>query len=287
MKAFKSLLFTLVILASLLFAQPSFADKPKFLKNPDYIEVTKTLDSLRTAQQAKSQTENSNPEQIQKKINELELQKYALEMGTNWGQCRNETGKTIAVYGPTPDLDDDDDFNYQYDNALYFLANGQTTKNKWDCNGVYLPSGVRTAALNSEGQVQELDAPVAIKILDGTQLVISTNQDNDAVEFNVPPSQVLKAGEANWFIPNVTQAVIDTRVPNAPTAKIKENQLVGLKTPEQDTVEAKTQAKAAPETTSQSQVTDQPQAQPQAQPQSEPQSEQPSYRQRAGYSRRS
>jgi hypothetical protein len=275
MKVFKSLLFTLVILASLLFAQPSFADKPKFLKNPDYIEVTRTLDSLRAAQQAQSQTENYNPQEIQKKIDELELQKYALEMGTNWGQCRNETGKTIAVYGPKPDLDDDDDFNYQYENALYFLANGQTTKNKWDCNGVYLPSGVRTAALNSEGQVQELDAPVAIKILDGTELVISTNQDNDAVEFSVPPTQVLKAGEANWFIPNVTQAAIDTRVPNAPTAKIKENQLVGLKTPEQDTVEAKT----APETTSQSQVT--------AQPQAQPQPEQPSYLQRAGYSKRS
>jgi hypothetical protein len=124
---------------------------------------------LQAAKQAQSQTENYNPEEIQQKIDELEFQKYALETGVNWGQCRNETGKTIAVYGPKPDLDDDDDdVEYQYENGLYFLANGQTTKKKWDCNGVYLSSGVKTAAINAEGQVQELDAPVAIKILDGT-----------------------------------------------------------------------------------------------------------------------
>jgi hypothetical protein len=256
MKLFKSLLITLVMLASLVFAQPSFADKPKFLKNPDYIEVTKSLDSLIAAKQAQAQTENYKPEEIQKKIDELEFQKYALETGINWGQCRNETGKTIAVYGPKPDEDDDDDdFNYQYDNALYFLANGQTTKKKWDCNGVYLPSGVKTAAISPNGQVQDLDAPVAVKIVDGTQLVIKTNPDTDALEFSIPTAKVFKAGETNWFIPNVTQAVIDTRVPNAPTAKIKENQLVGLKTAEKDTVESKVS----------------PEVQPQPQPQSQPQ----------------
>ncbi len=275
MKFFKSFLITLVILASFLVAQPSFADKPKFLKNPDYIEVTKALESLQATKQAQSQTENYNPEQIQQKIDELEFQKYALEMGTNWGQCRNETGKTIAVYGPAPDLDDDDDVEYQYDNGLYFLANGQTTKKKWDCNGVYLPSGVRTAATNAEGQVQQLDAPVALKILDGTQLVITTNSDNDAIDFSVAPAKVLKAGDANWFIPNVTQAVIETRVPNAPTAKIKENQLVGLRTPEKDTVEAK----VSPETRQQQQ---QPQPKVQEQPESQPQLN----LQRAGYFKR-
>jgi hypothetical protein len=275
MKFFKSLLIALVILASFLVAQPSFADKPKFLKNPDYIEVTKALESLQATQKAQSQTENYNAEEVQQKIDELEFQKYALETGVNWGQCRNETGKTIAVYGPAPDLDDDDDVEYQYDNGLYFLANGQTTKKKWDCNGVYLPSGVKTAATNAEGQVQELDAPVAIKILDGTQLVITTNPDNDAIDFSVPPAKVLKAGDANWFIPNVTQALIDTRVPNAPTAKIKENQLVGLRTQEKDTVEAK----VSPETRQQQQ---QPQPKVQEQPESQPQLN----LQRAGYFKR-
>ncbi|HEY9649920.1 MAG TPA: hypothetical protein V6C95_04605 [Coleofasciculaceae cyanobacterium] len=263
MKVFKSLLIALVILASFVFAQPSFADKPKFLKNPDYIEVTKSLESLQAMQAAQSQTENYNAEDVQKKIDELEFQKYALETGVNWGQCRNETGNTLAVYGPKPDFDDDD-FNYSYDNALYFLANGQTTKKKWDCNGVYLPSGVRTAALSTDGQVQELDAPVAIKVMDGTQLVITTNPDTNAIDFSVPPAKVFKVGEANWFIPNVTQAVIDTRVPNAPTAKIKDNQLVGMRTSEKNKVESKssTEAKPQPEKQPQSEIQKQPQPNP-------------------------
>jgi len=49
--------------------------------------------------------------------------------------------------------------------------------------------------------------------------VVKTNPDTDTVEFNVPAVKFLKAGETNWFIPNVSQADIDTRVPNAKTAK--------------------------------------------------------------------
>lgn len=257
MKSFKFLLITLVFLATLVFAQPSWADKPKFLKNPDYIEVNKALENLSALKQAQSQTENSNPEEIQKKIDELEFQKYALETGVNWGQCRNETGRTIAVYGPKPDFDDDD-FNYQYDNGLYFLASGQTTKEKWDCNGVYLPQGVTTVVGNPEGQVQELTEPIAVKIVDGTQLIVTANPDNDAIEFSVPAAKVYKAGEANWFIPNVSQALIDTRVPNAPTAKIKDNQLVGLKNVEKETVETKASPEVNPQEPSQPQLESQP-----------------------------
>lgn len=233
MKPFKSLLIALIILANFVFAQPSFADKPKFLKNPDYIEVTKTLNTLKTAKDTQVQGENYSPEELQKKIDELEFQKYALETGINWGQCRNETGKTLAVYGPKPDVDDDD-YNYSYDNGLYFLADGQTTKKKWDCNGIYLPSDAKTT-VNS----QEVGGPVAIKILDGSQLVVKTNPDTSAIEFSVPPTQVFKAGELNWFIPNVSQSAIDTRVANAPTAKMaKVNNLVVMKKTEQNKVES-------------------------------------------------
>lgn len=256
MKFVTSVLIALVFLANLVFAQPSLADKPKFLKNPDYIEVTKALNNLKTVKETQAQTESYNPEETQKKIDELEFQKYALEMGINWGQCRNETGKTLAVYGPQPDFDDDD-YNYQYDNGLYFLAAGQTTKNKWDCEGVYLPSDVKTTGISPDGQEQEVGGPVAIKIADGTQLVVKTNPDTAAVEFSVPPTKVVKAGEVNWFIPNVSQAVIDTRVANAPTAKIaKGSPLVVVRNLEKDTVESD----ISPETQSQ------PQPQPQAQP---------------------
>ncbi len=58
---------------------------------------------------------------------------------------------------------------------------------------------------------------VALKIVDGTQLVVTTNPETAAVEFNVPTAKVFKPGEVNWFIPNVSQAYINTQVPNTPT----------------------------------------------------------------------
>lgn len=234
---FKPFLIALLILVNLVFVQPSFADRPKFTKNPDYIEVTKALESLKTAQNTQAEGENTNPQEIQKKIDELEFQKYALETGTSWGQCANETNKTLAVYGPKPDEDDVGE-DYPYDTALYFLAPGRTTKEKWDCNGVYLPNDAKVTAISSNQQGEELAGSGAIKIVNGTQLVAKTNLDTSAVELNIPATQVFKAGDLNWFIPNVSQATIDTRVANAPTAKIaKKNQLIVQKNVEKDTVQ--------------------------------------------------
>lgn len=261
MKFFKSLIIVLLMLTSFAFAQPSLADKPKFLKNPDYIEVTKALNSLLSARDTQDQTEGASPEEIQKKIDALEFQKNTLESGLNWGQCRNETGKTIAVYGPKPDFDDDD-YDYQYDNALYFLANGQTTKQKWDCNGVYLPAGVKSTAISADAQ--ELTQAVAVKIVDGTQLVIKTNPDTNAVEFNVPPAQVFKAGDTNWFIPNVSQAMIDSRVPNAPISKMyKAANLVARRNPEPVVVQSNPPAEPQVETV---EAQPRPEVQPETQP---------------------
>ena len=217
MKIWKSLLIVLMIVANLAFAQPSFADRPKFSKNPDYIEVTKALNELTQAKEAQTQAEGVTPEEIQQKIDELAFQKYALETGINWGQCENLTGNTIAVYGKRPNSEENEDAIY--DNGLYFLADGQSTKNNWDCDGIYLPTDVKVANFtsNPNGQGQELTGSAALKILDGTQLVIKTNPDTAAIELNVPTVKVLNSKEANWFIPDISQALIDTRVPNAPS----------------------------------------------------------------------
>ncbi|MEH2320658.1 hypothetical protein [Nostoc sp.] len=217
MKLWKSLLILLMIVANLAFAQPSFADRPKFSKNPDYIEVTKALKELSQTKDAQTQVEGLTPEEIQKRTEELTLQKYALETGINWGQCENQTGKTIAVYGKRPNSEDNEDA--VYDNNLYFLANGQSTKKNWDCDGIYLANDVKVANFTSSpnGQGEELRGPVALKILDGTQLVIKTNPATAAIELNVPTVKAIAGKEANWFIPDISQAVIETRVPNAPS----------------------------------------------------------------------
>jgi hypothetical protein len=267
MNFFKTFLIVLIIMVNLVVAQPSFADKPKFTKNPDYIEITQALDNLLQTRDTQAEVENYTPEEAQKRIDELKFQKYIFETGIDWGQCRNETGKTLAVYGPKPKIFDDDD--YLYDNGLYFLADGYATKTEWDCDGIYLPSDVSTTGINPEGRGQELSGPVAVKIGDGTQLVVETTPDTPSVEFNTPLTKVFKAGEVNWFIPNVPQAVINTRVANAPAVKIaKRNPLSVQRNPEQDTVESN-QSDNPPKTQSQDQA--QPQPKPQWRPNLPPQ----------------
>ena len=270
MNLFKSLLIALIILVNLVVAQPASADRPKFTKNPDYIEITQALNNLSQARDTQDKVGSSTPEEIQNRIDELKFQKYTLETGIDWGQCRNETGKTLAVYGPKPKNFDDDD--YLYNNALYILAAGHETKQEWDCDGIYLPSDATTTGISPDGRSQELSGPVAVKIGDGTQLVVKTTPDTPGVDFNTPLTKVFKAGEVNWFIPNVPQAVIDTRVANAPAVKIAErNQLVARRNPEKDTVESN-KSNIPPKT----------QAQEQAQPQPQPQWH-PSLPPKAGY----
>jgi hypothetical protein len=206
-KLFKLALVALVLLANLVIAQPSWAD-PNLTKSPDYTEVTQAIDNLLKVKDTPDQSEYT-PEQIQQQLGELKLQKYILETATDWAQCRNETGKTLAVYAHKP--------KQAAQNTLYFLANGQITDDDWDCDGVYLPSGSKVAGLTAaDAQVQDLTESLAIKVVDGTQLVAKSNPQTGAVEFNITPAKVFKANEVSWSIPNLSQADIDANVPNAP-----------------------------------------------------------------------
>ncbi|MCC5634526.1 hypothetical protein LC593_01405 [Nostoc sp. CHAB 5844] len=216
MKRFKYLFLTVVLFASLVFAQPALADRPKVSKNPDYITLTKELDQFRSAKATQGQLEGYTPEQIEQKINELELQKYAFESGIDWGQCTNQTGKTIAIYGPEPNLDEDE---YSKEAALYFLGDGETTQDRWNCKGIYLPADVNAVALNPDRPGQEFIGDVVLKVPNGTNLVLKTNPDTGAIEFNQVGAKILKASDVNWYIPKVSQTIVDAHVATAPTKK--------------------------------------------------------------------
>jgi hypothetical protein len=216
MRGYKYIFIALLLLANLIFDQPSFADRPKLNKNPDYIAINQELNKLQTAKATPDQLESYTPEQIEEKINELQLQKYAFESGIDWGQCTNATGKTLAVYGTETDLDDDE---YSNGAALYFLGDGQTTKDRWNCKGIYLPNDAKAVALTKDGQNPELTGGVVIKVPNATKLVLKSNPDTGAIEFNQAGTKILKSGEVNWFVPNVSQQMVDTRVTNAPTKK--------------------------------------------------------------------
>ena len=190
---FKVVLVLLIFVVNLALAQPSLADRPKVSKNPDYVQVTKTLNGLSALQE----TQDLTPE-LQQRIDELTLQKAAIESGVTWGQCSNETGNTIGIVGPASEE------STTGDNSLYFLANGETTPEGWDCQGIYLPSGINVAGIES--------TPAVFKILDGTRLVARINPDTSAIEFNLP---ALKSSQDNDLtVPNVSQRFIESRIPS-------------------------------------------------------------------------
>jgi hypothetical protein len=216
MKSWKSILVLALLCLTLLFAESALADPPKYKKNPDYITLNQQLNQLQTAKATQTPLVGHTLEEINQKINDLEFQKFAFESGIDWGQCSNQTGKTLAIYGTEPNLEDDD---YSNGAALYFLGDGQTTKDRWNCKGIYLPADVQAVALGLNEQNVELTGGVVLKVLNGTKLVLRTNPDTSAIEFNPVGTQILKAGEVNWFIPNVSQSVIDAKVTNAPTKK--------------------------------------------------------------------
>ncbi|MBE9208283.1 hypothetical protein IQ244_17450 [Nostoc sp. LEGE 06077] len=203
MKFFRIALVTLVLLVNLVIAPPSWASKPNLTQGTDYTEVTQAIDNLVKLKETPADSPYT-PEEIAQKLGDLKLQKYILETAQDWAQCRNETGKTLAVYAHKPK-------KLAQGNTLYFLGNGQVTDNDWDCDGVYLPIGTKLP-----GDTEGLTEPLAIKVVDGTQLVAKTNLETGVVEFNITPANVFKSGGIDWLIPNLTQADIDAKIPDAP-----------------------------------------------------------------------
>ncbi|MBE9141960.1 hypothetical protein [Planktothrix mougeotii] len=212
MKFLTSLLIALVLMLNFLLSEPASAE-PKYMKNPDYIEVTQALKQLSLVAEDEKQTQGAISDAVQQQLDYLQFQQYALKSGTNWGQCTNKTGKTIAVYG-SPRKEDQDE-----QATLYFLGDNQTTPKKWDCDGFYLPQDLKGRNLGLSEQSDPLQGPIAIKILDGTQLEITTNSESGNLEFNSPLAKVVQGNNINWFIPNISQSIIDSQIPNALSTK--------------------------------------------------------------------
>lgn len=201
MKRFKIILLSLVFAVNFLIAPPSWAD-PNLTTTPDYAEVIQAIDALLHPKAAASGAAKPKPEEVQQQLGDLKLQKYILETTEDWAQCRNETGKTLAVYARKPKQP-------ATGNTLFYLANGQTTDDDWNCDGIYLPSGTDLAG-------KTLAEPQAIKVVAGTQLVTAADPAKGTLSLNVAPAKVFRAGEGDWSIPALTQTDIDAQTPNAP-----------------------------------------------------------------------
>lgn len=202
MQFIKIILVVLVFIVNLTIAQPSWAGKD-FTKGADYAEVTQALNQLLTVKDNPEQA-GYTPEQFQEKLSQLQSQKYVMETARKRAQCHNETGRTLGIYANKPK---------KSPTQLYFLAAGQVTDDDWDCDGIYLPAGSQVV-LTPNSQVQELTEPIAVKFVDGTQSIARINPATGAIELNIAPAKVFKAGEGSWLLPTLSQADIDAQVPS-------------------------------------------------------------------------
>jgi hypothetical protein len=207
MRLFQTILVIFTLLINFVIVPPSWADTPKLTQTPEYTEVNQSLNELLSAKVTPGQSDYT-PEQIEQRIGELSLQKYILETALEWGQCHNQTGQILAVYAHKG--------KKQQEPKLYYLGDGEVTDNDWNCDGVYLPAGVKIAGLTTDNIYgQELAEPLALKIVPGTQLTAKTNPEG-TVQLNVRPAKIFKAGESNWSIPSLSIADVNSQAPNAP-----------------------------------------------------------------------
>ncbi|MEH2394256.1 MAG: hypothetical protein V7K21_22210 [Nostoc sp.] len=201
MQFLKIVLVTLVLMVNLVIAQPAWAGKD-FTKGADYAEVTQALNQLLTVKDTPEQAGYTS-EQFQQRLAQLQFQKNIIETARKRAQCRNGTGKTLAVYANKPK---------KSPTQLYFLGAGTITDDDWDCDDIYLPSGSQVV-LSPNAQPQQLTQPIAVKFVDGTQSIARTNPATGVIEFNVEPAKIFKAGESGWLLPTLSQADIDTQIP--------------------------------------------------------------------------
>jgi hypothetical protein len=201
MKFLKVVLVAIVLLVNFAIASPAWAGQDH-RKGTDYAEVTQAINQLLQVKDAPEQA-GYTPEQFQRQLAKLQAQKSVMETTTTRAQCHNETAGTLAVYANKPK---------KSPTQLYFLGAGTETDDDWDCDGFYIPAGTQVV-LEPGTEVQELTKPLAVKFTDGTQSIV-TNSATGAIEFNLAPAKVFKAGETNWTIPTLSQADINAQVPS-------------------------------------------------------------------------
>ncbi|BAQ62856.1 hypothetical protein GM3708_3262 [Geminocystis sp. NIES-3708] len=203
MKKLQIWLVSLLCVANIFIASPALADRIA-KKSPDYPVVVENLNTI-LAVQADPQQKEYTPEELKQVISDLQFQKYVLETSEDWGICRNETGKNIGIYVRNP--------KKATPSTLLYLGTGEETDDNWDCEGVYIPNDVNVASLEiPTGQ------PAAVRILDGTNLTISSNPDTGELILDAPPAliEVLDATDTTLSIPNIAQTEVDAQVANAP-----------------------------------------------------------------------
>ena len=195
------LLFAGILLWTIGLSRPALSDSIA-KQSPQYAEITQALADWRQMQ-LDPQTAGYTAAEVSQRIADLQFQQYIQETGEDWGVCHNATPTTLAIYGYDPEIKNATP-------GLVYLGPGQTTDDDWACTGVFLPADATATGLDLQGE------GAIATLVQGSQLTISTNPTNGALEFNLPFYQILRPGDTSLPWPQLTQAEISGQPANAP-----------------------------------------------------------------------
>jgi hypothetical protein len=114
---------------------------------------------------------------------------YQILRGRGWGQCTNETGDYLIVYGPKHESE-----RSVFDTSPYVLPPGTTTPDSWDCEGFLVPADRTLRQWRGSRR-----GPLAIKFWDYRKFWVKV----DANTYRCPwHNGVYEPSQINWAIPN-------------------------------------------------------------------------------------
>lgn len=104
----------------------------------------------------------------------------------------NSTAENIIVYGPKRATD-----GGNYDKSWYVLHPGETTPDRWEFEGVFVPKDRKL----EQGNTQPIQGPVAVKYPVSKSVTITQNGDQylESGEHNIG---VFNQAQINWPVPD-------------------------------------------------------------------------------------
>jgi len=115
---------------------------------------------------------------------------FRILRGRGWGQCMNQTGEYLIVYGPKHENE-----RSIFDTSPYVLPPDATTPDAWDCEGFMLPSDRTLRRWRNRRR-----GPLAVKFWNFRHFSVKSL---DAKTYFCPwDNGVYEPSQINWAIPN-------------------------------------------------------------------------------------
>lgn len=125
---------------------------------------------------------------------------FQILSGRGWGQCINATNEYLIVYGSKHERE-----RSIFDTSPYVLPPGNTTPDRWDCEGFFVPSDRKLRQWR-----KARNGPLAVKFWNFRRFRVELAA---AGAYRCPwDNGVFQPSQINWAIPNLSYPEILSRI---------------------------------------------------------------------------